>query len=68
MRIDGALGFFQETSPSNNNNNNKKINSVWGPVPGPTVPGPKMAPLQLLTLLWNILLAYKGDTGNFQVI
>ncbi len=32
MRIDGALGFFQETSPPNKK---KKIRSVWGPVPGP---------------------------------
>ena len=36
MRIDEALGFFQETSsPNNNSNNNKNISSVWGPVPGP---------------------------------
>ena len=40
MRIDGALGFFQETSPPNTNKKNKKISSVWGPVPGPTVPCP----------------------------
>ncbi len=33
MRIDGALGFFQETSPPNNNK--KKIGSDWGPVSGP---------------------------------
>ncbi len=33
MRIDEALGFFQETSPPNEKK--KKINSVWGPPPGP---------------------------------
>ena len=36
MRIDGALGFFQETSPPNN----KKISSDWGPVPGPKMKEP----------------------------